>query len=456
MARSNPEYPADPTLLTREGLLPTAEATTGDMPSDLEQYAHLSTTLEYFESAQANLRFTQMLAYDPWRTGMERRYGKFGLAKIIESKYGMAADAEAGARSEFMSAYGLSARLEAASDDAAQKIRAVAEATYDRFRNDYNGGSPERRERRQKLLAQYRSALAGRMAITEQPASVSSESPKKYEPFAKINMRQALESGYSVTLTQEHASLSVVEQQQADPKALADIVCNVGQSRNNALAYAKDPERPFAKTYVSFSPAGWNMMLRSSADSRANIAVNKSRNKQRGFREDGVPYDDDAPRRAGIHLLENESANMRAYQENIVDPALQTVATFREACQHHGNLLRFGNRLNYTMRFNQLWQSALGEMLWAVEVVDAPRGETRMQDTARNRQLAIEKVIFGADKPEQALQSMRRLLVAMERWYTMQTEYIDYKQMEIDQYLDQHQTPEEHAAREQKQLQPAS
>jgi hypothetical protein len=193
------------------------------------------------------------------------------------------------------------------------------------------------------------------------------------------------------------------------------------------------------------------MMLRSSADHRADIAVNKSKDTQRALHQSGASYDADAPRRAGIHILENDEAKMTAYQTNIVEPTLKLIDRFEEASKYNGNLLRFGNEANMRIQLDFLWNEAVDEMLWTVADVNGWDEEEE-----RTNRLALEKAVFGLDDNAARLKNFGLVLGAVKTWYSHVGEYIAYKQAEVERYYDKHQTLQERQAREQERLHTAA
>ncbi len=443
----------DPELLTREGLLPTVEATRDEVVTDLnEQAAHLSAALDWYDIATAQEGFLRMSSFAGWRQALATSYGgASGASKVIQGRQAAHRLSLETAKAEFMKAYGLGVIL-AADPEKVDETTADAEAQYRLFEQGYRGASSARREKRAHMRRYYLQRYVGNKVVGNYPNAT----PEQAEEIKAREQRQRLNGKVNLVtaLTPEFAGLSRADFEginftianQVKPARLRAAIENPGSKAENVVQFTPDkvnsrqpkPER------VIITPPEWKLLLRSSAEYHANIAVNRSRNTQRMLV--GKPgFDEDAPRRAGIHMIEEIDTTMRAYSAQVLNQQRLLIHRFQEAAQYNGNLNRFGSEAVMRVQMTYLWESVISDMMWALAVSNKwNHGDEVMAVRC------VKQAVYGAPTPQARLHNFNTLLDIADKGIERKQLYISAKLAETSHYISSHETPEERQAREQK------
>lgn len=435
-------------LFTREGLVPTVEATTGEaVVGAQERAARLFNALEYYDAVELQESYLQMAEIPEWRNAQKRRYGEPKFEAILANKQTARDEIIGLAKNEFYEAWGVSAVVNNGLMTREQ-AEEQAGAEYVQFEAAFRGSSVARHEKRHQQQAILKPVMLGDLALARE---VSATYKKKAAPLpedlrARITLRQALRPDF-IGLSATHYEKIDIENPHVSPASLRKGLLEVGSSSTNSVGFRPDGEEASRKhERVTVTPAEWSVVLRSSADYRASHAINVTKEKHRKLGSQG---DHDAPRRAGIHIIEAAESNMQAYLQNVLTPHGKLIDRFLEAGNYNANLARFGTQANMIAQMSYLWEYVIKDMVYAV---GASQGWDQNQE--KYTYLALEKAALLVPDESWRLKNFTEILKVAKDWNEAKENYVRAKLAESAAYITKHQTTDEFNERsQQKRLQ---
>jgi hypothetical protein len=454
-------------MFTREGLLPAAEALSQSVeltPEMREQEvaAHLSASLSYYDTILLDEGFLRMTENPQWLAAQRLRYKGGKIEKIIENRGRRRDENLASAQAEFVAAY----RLNHPELDN-ENLETEAAAAYEAFETEFRGGSLARMSKRRAQRQLYESIInAG--AVSEAPFIPAQVEPDRVRPAvnprARNSLARAIRAEYMGYAEEDFQGISSQLMAKVHPANLLLSLVNVGRSSKNSRSYIPDGSaRP---RRVTFTPAEWKIILRTSAEAYAGAGENTAETKRKSDLDvaaamelppEAIEDDADAPRRAGIHTIKGKATNVQAYIDNILIPQLDLVHRFQEACDHPG-LARFGNEGTMRQQLEFFFQFVVGDMLWAAARVQNAGMRRKGGEpiwSAHEELLApkaVRKPVFMVSEPRVGRKNFKMLADAAEVWLQNKLEYALSTQADITNYLNEHQTEEEQEADERERL----